>query len=84
MRTQINRQHLRTIRANEEHRLLETHKKSAAAFEYSKNVMPEGVLMSWMAKWPGGHPLFVKEAKGVCFTDVNGHTAAFKVICGRW
>jgi len=73
MSTQINRQHLKTLRAKEEQRFLDTHKKSAAAFEDSKKVMHEGVPMSWMAKWPGAHPLFVKEAKGACFTDVDGH-----------
>jgi glutamate-1-semialdehyde 2,1-aminomutase len=73
MSTQINRQHLKTLRAKEEQRFLDTHKKSAAAFEDSKKVMHEGVPMSWMAKWPGAHPVFVKEAKGARFTDVDGH-----------
>ena len=73
MSTQINRQHLKTLRAKEEQRFLDTHKKSAAAFEDSKQVMHEGVPMSWMAKWPGAHPVFVKEAKGARFTDVDGH-----------
>jgi glutamate-1-semialdehyde 2,1-aminomutase len=35
--------------------------------------MHEGVPMSWMAKWPGAHPVFVKEAKGAHFTDLDGH-----------
>jgi glutamate-1-semialdehyde 2,1-aminomutase len=29
--------------------------------------------MSWMAKWPGAHPVFVIEAKGAHFTDLDGH-----------
>ena len=74
MSTQINRQHLKELRAKEEQRFLDTHKKSAAAFEDSKKVMHEGVPMSWMAKWPGAHPVFVKEAKGAHFTDLDGHT----------
>jgi glutamate-1-semialdehyde 2,1-aminomutase len=73
MSTQINRQHLKTLRAKEEQRFLDTHKKSAAAFEDSKTVMHEGVPMSWMAKWPGSHPVFVKAAKGARFTDLDGH-----------
>ncbi|MTA85642.1 MAG: aminotransferase class III-fold pyridoxal phosphate-dependent enzyme, partial [Actinobacteria bacterium] len=36
-------------------------------------VMHEGVPMSWMAKWPGAHPVFIKEAKGAHFTDLDGH-----------
>jgi 2-polyprenyl-3-methyl-5-hydroxy-6-metoxy-1,4-benzoquinol methylase len=37
--------------------------------------------MSWMAKWPGSHPVFVKEARGARFTDVDGQTEAFRAIC---
>ena len=74
MSTFINRQHLKELRAKEEQRFLDTHRKSAAAFEDSKKVMHEGVPMSWMAKWPGAHPVFVKEAKGARFTDIDGHT----------
>ena len=29
--------------------------------------------MHWMAKWPGRFPLFVAEAHGSRFTDVDGH-----------
>jgi glutamate-1-semialdehyde 2,1-aminomutase len=29
--------------------------------------------MHWMAKWPGGFPLFVAEARGGRFVDVDGH-----------
>lgn len=74
MSTQIDRAHLKKLRAVEEQRFLDLHKKSAAAFADSKQVMHEGVPMSWMAKWPGAHPLFVKDAKGAHFTDLDGHT----------
>jgi glutamate-1-semialdehyde aminotransferase len=29
--------------------------------------------MSWMAKWPGGFPVYVDQASGARFTDVDGH-----------
>ena len=74
MATVINRDYLKALRAKEEQRFLDTHKKSAAAFEESKKVMHEGVPMSWMAKWPGAHPVFVKQAKGARFTDIDGNT----------
>jgi len=32
-----------------------------------------GVPMTWMAKWPGGFPLCVAEARGNRLTDVDGH-----------
>jgi glutamate-1-semialdehyde 2,1-aminomutase len=57
----------------EEQRFLDLHKASTAAFHQSSKVMHEGVPMSWMAKWPGAHPVFVKEAKGAHFTDLDGH-----------
>jgi len=28
--------------------------------------------MHWMRKWPGGFPVFVREAKGAHFVDVDG------------
>jgi glutamate-1-semialdehyde 2,1-aminomutase len=56
----------------EEKRFLDTHKASTAAFTESSRVMHEGVPMSWMAKWPGAHPVFIKEAKGAHFTDLDG------------
>ncbi len=34
--------------------------------------MPHGVPMSWMAKWPGDFPVFVAEASGAHFVDVDG------------
>ena len=74
MSTQVDRAHLKRLRAVEEQRFLDLHKRSADAFIDSKKVMHEGVPMSWMAKWPGAHPLFVKEAKGARFTDLDGNT----------
>src|SRR5689334_4211441 len=29
--------------------------------------------MNWMVKWAGAFPVFVKEASGAYFTDVDGH-----------
>ena len=69
----INREHLKKLTATEEQRFLDLHPKSGALFEQAKNVMPGGVPMSWMAKWPGKYPVFVKSAKGAHFTDVDGH-----------
>jgi len=47
--------------------------KSAALFEKAKEVMPGGVPMSWMSKWPGKYPLFVEAAKDAHFFDVDGN-----------
>lgn len=35
--------------------------------------MMNGVPMSWMVKWPGPFPVYVKHAKGAHFSDVDGN-----------
>ena len=54
-------------------RFLSRTPKSAALFEKAKEVMPGGVPMSWMSKWPGKYPLFVESASGAHFIDVDGN-----------
>jgi glutamate-1-semialdehyde 2,1-aminomutase len=54
-------------------RFLSRTPKSAALFEKAKEVMPGGVPMSWMSKWPGKYPLFVQSASGAHFIDVDGN-----------
>ena len=71
--TEINRDHLKALHKIEEERFLKLHSKSGELFEEAKKVMPGGVPMSWMAKWPGQYPVFVKTAKGAHFTDVDGN-----------
>ena len=73
MSTVIRPERIAELMKIEEQRFLDLHKASTAAFHKSSKVMHEGVPMSWMAKWPGAHPVFVKEAKGAHFTDLDGH-----------
>jgi glutamate-1-semialdehyde 2,1-aminomutase len=73
MSTTIRPERIAELMKIEEQRFLDLHKESTAAFNQSSKVMHEGVPMSWMAKWPGAHPIFVKEAKGAHFTDLDGH-----------
>ena len=68
----INRDHLATLRAKEDARFLALHPKSGELFKAGQVNMPGGVPMSWMAKWPGGFPVYVEHAKGSRFTDVDG------------
>jgi len=69
----IERQKLQTLYAREEERFLARTPKSRELFEKAKGVMPGGVPMSWMTKWPGPYPLFVASAQGAHFVDVDGH-----------
>jgi glutamate-1-semialdehyde 2,1-aminomutase len=69
----IDRERLRELSAREEERFISLHPKSGELFERAKTVMPGGVPMSWMTKWPGKFPLFVEKAKGARFVDVDGN-----------
>ena len=69
----INREHLKKLTEKEEARFLSLHPKSGELFKQASQVMPGGVPMSWMAKWPGAYPVFVDTAAGSEFTDVDGN-----------
>ncbi|MGA1689944.1 MAG: transaminase [Candidatus Nanopelagicaceae bacterium] len=70
----IDRAHLKKLHAIEEERFLARTPQSRKRFEAAKKVMPGGVPMSWMTKWPGKYPLFVASAKGAHFEDVDGNS----------
>ena len=70
---EIDRKHLAKLIAEEEVRFLILHPKSGELFKRALKVMPNGVPMSWMAKWPGAYPIFVDGAQGAGFTDVDGN-----------
>ncbi len=61
------------LSAVENDRFASTHPRSREIFERARAVMPGGVPMSWMVKWPGAFPVFVAEASGAHFRDVDGH-----------
>ena len=69
----IDRQKLQALHAREEERFIARTPKSRELFEKAKGVMPGGVPMSWMTKWPGKYPLFVASAQGAHFVDVDGN-----------
>ena len=69
----IDRGYLKKLHAREEERFLARTPNSRELFERAKGVMPGGVPMSWMAKWPGKYPLFVASAQGAHFVDVDGN-----------
>jgi glutamate-1-semialdehyde 2,1-aminomutase len=63
---------LAELQAREEARFAETHPRSRELAERAAATLFEGVPMHWMRKWPGGFPVFVREAKGAHFVDVDG------------
>src|SRR5262245_41538106 len=68
----VRRDRLRELRRAEERRFVQTHPRSHALFERARASLVGGVPMNWMKRWPGGYPLFVGEAAGARFTDVDG------------
>jgi glutamate-1-semialdehyde 2,1-aminomutase len=67
----IDRARLRALMAREEQKFVADHPKSAALFERAQRSLLGGVPMNWMKKWAGKFPLFVAEAHGAHFTDVD-------------
>jgi glutamate-1-semialdehyde 2,1-aminomutase len=63
---------LAELHAREEARFAEAHPRSRELAERARATMFDGVPMPWMRKWPGGFPVFVREAKGAHFVDVDG------------
>jgi len=69
----IDRSRLKQLHTLEEERFVARTSQSRELFEKAKGVMPGGVPMSWMTKWPGKYPLFVASAQGSHLVDVDGN-----------
>jgi glutamate-1-semialdehyde 2,1-aminomutase len=69
----IHRSRLRSLMEREEAHFIAAHPKSAALYERAQKSLLGGVPMNWMKKWAGKFPVFVAEAHGAHFTDVDGH-----------
>jgi glutamate-1-semialdehyde 2,1-aminomutase len=57
----------------EEQRFVAEHPRSRQLFERAQRSLLAGVPMSWMVRWAGPFPVFVRDAAGAHFTDVDGH-----------
>jgi glutamate-1-semialdehyde 2,1-aminomutase len=71
--TQIDRSQLQLLMESERELFVRTHPKSQAMFERAGGSLYGGVPMNWMAKWPGPFPVFVAEAHGAHFRDLDGN-----------
>src|SRR2546425_12544088 len=70
---EIPRTRLASLVERETRRFEEERPKSRALFERARASLLGGVPMNWMVRWSGPFPLFVQEARGAHFTDVDGH-----------
>jgi len=74
METTVDRTLLRELMTREEDRFVMDHPLSEELFERGKANLLAGVPMPWMSEWAGPFPVFVAEAEGARFTDVDGRT----------
>jgi glutamate-1-semialdehyde 2,1-aminomutase len=70
----MDRERLRSLISDERERFAREHPRSRSLFEAASRNLLAGVPMSWMAKWPGGNPIFAADASGAGITDVDGTT----------
>lgn len=70
---EINRSKLSTLLQAEEQLFHKNHPKSYELYQRARKSLHGGVPMLWMIRWSGSFPVFVKEAKGAHFTDVDGN-----------
>ncbi len=68
------RSHLEFLIQQEESLFHKTHPKSYELYQRARRSLHGGVPMLWMVRWAGSFPVFVKEAKGARFTDVDGNS----------
>jgi glutamate-1-semialdehyde 2,1-aminomutase len=68
----ISRKRLEELMAREEQKFVAEHPKSVALYERAQRSLLGGVPMNWMKKWAGKSPIFVAEAHGAHFSDVDG------------
>jgi glutamate-1-semialdehyde 2,1-aminomutase len=64
---------LAELQPREEARFRDAHPRSRELAGRAGEHLLSGVPMHWMRKWPGGFPIFVAEANGAHFVDVDGH-----------
>jgi glutamate-1-semialdehyde 2,1-aminomutase len=69
----IDRSHLRELLQAEEQKFVQGHPRSFELFQRARRSMQGGVPMLWMIRWAGTFPIFVAQAQGAHFTDVDDH-----------
>jgi len=70
----LDRSKLTSLLEAEEQLFYQTHPKSYELYLRARKSLHGGVPMLWMIRWAGSFPVFVKEAQGAYFTDVDGNS----------
>jgi glutamate-1-semialdehyde 2,1-aminomutase len=66
------RDRIPSLLEREERRFAESHPRSKELFDRAQSSLLGGVPMPWMTEWAGSFPVYVAEASGARFTDVDG------------
>jgi glutamate-1-semialdehyde 2,1-aminomutase len=69
----LDRALLAQLMEREQRDFVSRHPRSQSLHERARGSLLDGVPMNWMVKWAGAFPIFVDEASGAHFTDVDGH-----------
>ncbi len=69
----VNQERLRAALAAERAHFERAHPRSRELFERAQTNLLGGVPMNWMVRWAGDFPVFVTDAAGAHFRDVDGH-----------
>lgn len=73
MPSTFDRSRLSALLAQEEQLFHTTHPRSYELYQRARKSLHGGVPMLWMIRWAGAFPVFVKDARGAHFTDVDGN-----------
>ena len=69
---ELDRNRLENLLREEEQKFHAEHPKSYELYQRARKSLQGGVPMLWMIRWAGSFPVFVEEASGAHFTDVDG------------
>lgn len=70
---EINRLQLDDLFVKEQELFVSRHPRSQELSLRAHDHLLSGVPMPWMVRWPGPFPIFISEANGSTFVDVDGH-----------
>jgi glutamate-1-semialdehyde 2,1-aminomutase len=73
MTNSLDRTKLAVLLRREEELFHTQHPKSHDLYQLARGTLFGGVPMLWMTRWAGSFPVFVREAKGGHFKDVDGN-----------
>lgn len=69
----LDRSRLAGLMAHEQADFISRHPRAQALHDRARRSLLAGVPMNWMVKWAGAFPLYVEDAAGAHFRDVDGH-----------